>query len=180
MRDRLRHAAVALFAERGYERTTAAGIAAAAGVTERTFFRHFPDKREVLFDGEAVLRAALDAALADLPAEIAPLEALFRAFERIVPLLEGNRAFSEPRQRLIATTPALAERELAKTAALADALADALRRRGVDDLPALLAARTGMVAFVQAIVAWLDDPAIGLSERLNQARGALAALFSVR
>ncbi|MDE3177201.1 MAG: helix-turn-helix transcriptional regulator, partial [Pseudomonadota bacterium] len=67
-RRRLQKAAFDLFEERGYDQTTAAEIAARAGVTERTFFRHFPDKKEVLFAGEAAFRATLTAAVAAAPA----------------------------------------------------------------------------------------------------------------
>lgn len=177
VRGRLQRVALELFGEHGYDRTTAAEIAARAGVTERTFFRHFPDKREVLFDGEAVLRAGLTASIADAPDGLGALDTLFRAFLSVQPLLEGNRRFSVPRQEVIARTPALAERELAKLSVLGDALAAALVARGVPDLPALLAARTGMAAFVQATVAWLDDPAVSLGERLDRAASALKALL---
>ena len=178
LRVRLQRTALALFRERGYDRTTAAEIAAQAGVTERTFFRHFPDKREVLFDGEARLRAFLTAAIADAPGRLGPLDALFRAFRSVQPVLEENRPFSKPRHEVISGTPALQERELAKMAALADALATALRARGVADLQAVLAARTGMAAFVHATVSWFDDPEPGLGERLDLAQDALKALLA--
>ena len=177
VRVRLQRTALELFRERGYDQVTAAEIAARAGVTERTFFRHFPDKREVLFDGEARLRAALTASLADAPDGLGPLDALFRAFRSVQSVLEDNRPFSQPRHQVISSTPALQERELAKTAALTDALAAALRTRGVADLQAVLAARTGMVAFVHATVSWLDDPRQGLGERLDLAYRALEALL---
>ena len=177
VRDRLQRAALALFGERGYDRTTAIEIAAQAGVTERTFFRHFADKREVLFDGQAKLRAALTAAIADAPEELGPLATLFRAFRSVLPAIEANRPFAKPRHAIIAATPALHEREIAKTAALADALVAALQARGVTDLRAVLAAQTGMAAFVQATVAWLDDPEPGLGERLERARRELVALL---
>ena len=178
LRIRLQRAALELFRERGYDRTTAAEIAARAGVTERTFFRHFPDKREVLFDGEAILRAALTTAIADAPDGLAPLDLLFRAFRTVLPLLEANRPYSQPRHEVIAATPALHERELAKTAALADALAAALEARRVLELRAALAARAGMAAFVQATVSWLENPEGTLSERLNAAQAELKALFT--
>ena len=172
---RLQRAALALFHERGYDRTTAAEIAARAGVTERTFFRYFPDKREVLFVGEAVLREALIASIADAPDELGPLAMLFRAFRSVCTLLEDNRPFSRPRHGIIASTPALREREFAKMAALGDALAVALRARGVGDLQAVLAARTGMGAFVYATVAWLEEPEPGLGERIDLVESALRA-----
>ena len=166
VRDRLQHAALALFQERGYDRTTAAEIAARVGVTERTFYRYFPDKRETLFGGEAVLGPMLTEAVARSPAGLGPLDLLFHAFRSVVPLLESNRAFSVPRQAVVSSTPALRERELAKHEVLADALAAALRLRGVDDQTALLAARTGMTAFTYATIAWLDASEPGLEERL--------------
>ena len=177
-RVRLQRAALELFRERGYDRTTAAEIAARAGVTERTFFRHFPDKREVLFDGEAVLRAALTTAIAEAPDGLGPLDTLFRAFHSMVPLLEGNRPYARPRHQLISSTPALHERELAKVAALTDALASALTARGADDLKAALAARIGMAVFVHATIAWLDDAEPSLAERLALASREVKALVT--
>jgi len=162
----------------GYNQTTAAEIAARAGVTERTFFRHFPDKREVLFDGEAKLRAALTASIGDAPDGLGPLDTLFRAFRSVQSALEANRPFSKPRHEVISNTPALHERELAKMAALADALAAELKARGVADVRAVLAARTGMAAFVHATVSWLDDPGLGLGERLDLALSELKALLT--
>ena len=178
VRVRLQRSGLELFRERGYDRTTAAEIAARAGVTERTFFRHFPDKREVLFDGEAVLRAALTASISEAPDGLGPIAVLFRAFRSVVTLLENNRPFSKPRHEVISGTPALREREVAKTAALADALAGALKGRGVVDLRAVLAARIGMAAFVHATLSWLDDPVPGLGERLDLAFRELKALLA--
>lgn len=167
LRTRLQQAALALFRERGYDKTTAAAIAERTGVTERTFFRHFPDKREVLFDGEAILGAALTKGLANAPAGLGPLDALFAAFQSVVELLEQNRPFSKPRHDVIASTPALHEREIAKLHALTDVLASALKERGVPELSAALAARIGMAAFAHATIAWLEDPHPGLSERID-------------
>lgn len=178
VRTRLQGAALELFGERGYDRTTAAEIAARAGVTERTFFRYFSDKREVLFDGEAVVRAALTASIADAPAGLGPLDTLFRAFRVLQPVLEDNWSYSKPRHEVISATPALHERELAKIAALADALAAALKARGVADLRAVLAARTGMAVFVHATLSWLDDPNVGLDERFDLAFREMKSLLA--
>ena len=167
VRTRLQGAALELFRERGYDRTKATEIAARAGVTERTFFRYFSDKREVLFDGEAKVRAALTTSIADAPADLEPLDTLFRAFRAFQPMLEANWSYSKPRHEIIAATPALHERELAKHAALTVALADALKARGVIEIRAVLAARIGMAAFTQVTLSWLDDPSIGLGERLD-------------
>jgi AcrR family transcriptional regulator len=166
-----------LFRERGYDRTTAAEIAARAGVTERTFFRYFADKREVLFDGQAVLEVALTRSIADAPDGLSPLAILFAAFRSVESLLDKNRPFAVPRQVVISATPALKERELAKHAALADALAAALEAKGVAELPAILAARTGMAAFVHATTAWLADAKLSLGERLTLMASALKALL---
>src|SRR5580698_2813907 len=117
-RRRLRQAALELFQERGYDATTAAEIAAKAGVTERTFFRHFPDKREALFDGEDVFRDALRDGVLAAPADLGAMAALLCAFRSVEGMIAENRAFSEPREALIARTPALQERVLTKTAGL--------------------------------------------------------------
>ena len=177
-RLRLQQAAIALFCERGYDQTTTAEIAARAGVTERTFFRHFPDKREVLFEGQGKLRELLTGAIAEAPLTLKPLEILYRAFRSVERLLEDNRPFSLPRQQVIDSTPALQERELAKVAALAGALALALRQRGVDEWLAALAAQTGMATFVYAVSSWFADPAGGLGTHLNRAFEELDGLAS--
>ena len=176
VRVRLRQAALDLFREHGYDRTTAAEIAARVGVTERTFFRHFPDKREVLFDGEALLRDALTGFIADAPPEDGPLAALFRAFRSVVPVLEANRTFSKPWHEIVSATPALRERELAKRDVLAEALASALEARGVDEERARLSAGVGMAVFVHATLSWLHDPSPGLADRLDRACQEVTAL----
>jgi AcrR family transcriptional regulator len=168
-RRRLQQAALDLYRERGFDHVTAVEIAARAGVTERTFFRHFPDKREVLFDGEAALRTALVRAVAEAPDGLEPLDILLRAYRSAVPLLADNRAFSESRLQVIAANPALRERDLGKAAALTDAMASALRQRGVADRMATLAAQTGYAAFSHAVFSWFDDASPGLDTHLVQA-----------
>ena len=175
-RRRLQQAALELYRERGFDQTTTAEIAARAGVNERTFFRHFPDKREVLFDGQAALRTALMQAVAEAPEDLRPLEILLCAFRKAGRILEENRPFSEPRLEVIAATPALRERELAKAASLTDAVAEALRQRDVTDRLAGLAAQTGWAAFHQAAQAWIDDPSQSLDAHLLQAFDDLHAL----
>lgn len=175
-RRRLQQAALELYAERGFDQTTTAEIAARAGVNERTFFRHFPDKREVLFDGEADLRAALVQEVADAPDDLPPLDMLLCAFRRAGRILEDNRPFSEPRLKIIAVTPTLRERDLAKAASLTESVAEALRRRGVSDRLAGLAAHTGWATFHQAAQAWIDDPSQGLEAHLLRAFDDLRAL----
>jgi len=175
-RMRLREAALALYRERGYDETTTAQIAERAGVTERTYFRHFADKREVLFDGEADLRAALMQDVAEAPDGLAPLEILLCAFRKAGRILEDNRPFSEPRLEVIAATPALRERELAKAASLTEAVAEALRQRDVADRLARLAAQTGWATFHEAAQAWIDDPSQSLDAHLSQAFDDLRAL----
>ena len=147
-------------------------------MTERTFFRYFPDKREVLFEGAIVLQDELTAAIAEAPQQLGPLDTLFRAFRSVVPLLENNRPYSKPRHDVISSTPELAERELAKLAALAAVLAEALRARGVAELPAVLAARAGMAAFAHATTSWLEKPEPGLDERLDATWCELEALLA--
>ncbi|WP_236789567.1 TetR/AcrR family transcriptional regulator [Amycolatopsis sp. GM8] len=157
-RLRLQQAALELYQEHGYDQVTTAEIAARAGVTERTFYRHFADKREVLFDGEKVLRDALVTVVAGAPESLAPLPVLLRAFRAVIPMLERNRPFSEPRRHVIAATPALRERAQAKTTILTEALATALRERGVSQSVASLAAQIGMAAFGQAAAVWFNHP----------------------
>ena len=168
-RRRLQQATLELFRERGYDVTTTAEIAARAGVTERTFFRHFPDKREALFDGEEAFRDALTDAVARAPEGLAPMDALLCAFRSVEPMLRRNRPFTELRQEIISRTPALQERVLTKTANLIGALSAALGRRGFDDDLATLAAQVGMAALGYAAKAWFDDPRPGLDAHLRRA-----------
>ena len=158
VRRRLQLAALELFQETGYETTTAAQIAARVGVTERTFFRHFSDKREALFDGEALLSDALTSAVRSAPPAMGPWDTLFGAFQSVEQLFLDNRAFSEPRQRVIADSPALQERAHAKERSLVTALASALAERGVDTAVATLAAQMGLAALTHAFASWLTGP----------------------
>jgi AcrR family transcriptional regulator len=176
-RERLQDAALTLFRNNGFEATTATEIAAKAGVTERTFFRYFSDKREVLFDGEERVREGLLSAVAAAPDDLGSLDALFTAFRAFQPELEGRRDYAAPRQQIIDLTPSLQERELAKIAAMSDALAKALEDRGVPSLEAILAARTGMAAFAHATAEWFRDDTIGLDERFGSARRIFARML---
>lgn len=175
-RQRLRRAALELFAERGFDQITAAEIAARAGVTERTFFRHFPDKREVLFDGEKIFGTALSEAIARVPAGLAPIETLHHALTEISGVLERNRPFSEVRHRLIAATPALQEREVAKHAALVQAAAGALERRGAAPQRAHLAAHAGLAILSYALEQWFADPSVRLADRIDRGFAELKVL----
>lgn len=154
MRRRLRSAALDLYAERGFDHTTAAEVAAAAGVTERTYFRHFPDKREVLFDGEADLRAALVDAVAAAP-DGAPLTVLRHAFFSLVARFEDDRDLQGRRHRVIAVTPELRERGLTKLAHLTDAVTTALEQRGTPLPLAAVAAACGVGVLNQVRQEWL-------------------------
>jgi AcrR family transcriptional regulator len=156
-RGRLEQAALELYVERGYEQTTVAEIAERAGLTERTFFRHFADKREVLFAGAGALQELLVTAVAGAPDAVAPLEAVAAALEAAGALLQERREYSRRRQSVIDANPALQERELIKLAALASALADALRRRGVTGPAASLTAEAGIAVFKIAFERWISE-----------------------
>ncbi|HTA11173.1 MAG TPA: TetR family transcriptional regulator [Streptosporangiaceae bacterium] len=156
-RGRLQEAALALFSERGFDQTTAAEIAARAGVTERTFFRHFADKREVLFGGSEVLRERIVTGVAGAPAGHAPLEAVADGLDAAAAMLgEARRDLTAQRQAVIAANPELRERELAKLAAYAAAVAATLRQRGVGELQATLAAEAGMSVLRAALERWAN------------------------
>ncbi|MDS0139411.1 MULTISPECIES: TetR family transcriptional regulator [unclassified Amycolatopsis] len=156
--ERLQKAALELFATRGYEQTTAAEIAEAVGLTERTFFRHFSDKREVLFAGQERLeRAFLDGVIA-APPDASPLEVVASALRSASAFFpDERRSHSRTRQSVIDRNPALQEREQHKLTALATSVADALRARGVGDLAATLAAESGATVFGISFTRWLRD-----------------------
>lgn len=180
-RGRLEKAALDLYGERGFEKTTVAEIAARAGVTERTYFRHFTDKREVLFSGTVDLQAMLTGAVAGAPASATPLEATAAGLETIGGVFLGDRARARSRRRqaVIQANPELRERELIKMAAFAKALAETLRERGVRDPAAALTAEAGIAVFKIAFERWLDGPADReLPDFIRESLAALKALTS--
>jgi AcrR family transcriptional regulator len=144
-------------------------IAQRAGVTERTYFRHFSDKREVLFEGENVLTEQLTAALKEIPETVPPLRTLLSAFRTIVPMLEANRPTAESLARVVAAVPALWERAAAKEAHLVGLLANALRGRGLDEETANIAARAGWGTLAQAMRHWHASPGTGLETHVERA-----------
>jgi AcrR family transcriptional regulator len=154
---RLAEAAMQLYRERGFDRTTVADIAARAGLTERTFFRYFADKREVLFSGAHMLQDFLVERVARAPAPLPPIDAVASALAETGELFEHRRDFARQRQALIVTHADLQERELIKLASLARAIGEALRRRGVPATAASLAAEAGMTIFKLAFESWLED-----------------------
>jgi AcrR family transcriptional regulator len=155
---RLMRAAFDLFEERGYDNTTVTEIAARAGLTKRTFFRYFADKREVLFAGFGHLQDAMVGAVAAAPASAGPLEVLDAALEAGSDFFGEGPELARRRRRIIAANPELQERELIKLAALAAALAQALRARGVGDPTALLSAEAGVTVLRVALERWTDEP----------------------
>lgn len=155
---RLIQSAMELYSERGYEQTTVAEIAQKAGLTERTFFRYFPDKREVLFFGSERLGHAMAEAIERAPADAAPIDAVQAALESVTAFFTDNRSHAQRRQAVINANRELQERERNKLAALAAAMATALQRRGVKEPTATLAAEMGVAIFKIAFERWLDDP----------------------
>lgn len=157
-RERLERAALELYRERGFDQTTVADIAERAGLTERTFFRYFADKREMLFGGQDHLRDLYVRAIENTPASAAPLDMVAAALLAAVALFHQRPDLVRQRQAVVDATPSLKERELLKRAALVAAMVDALRRRGVAESVASLAAEIGVIAFHAAYVRWLSDP----------------------
>jgi AcrR family transcriptional regulator len=155
--SRLEEAALALFGEGGFDTTTVADIAARAGLTERTFFRHFADKRAVLFGGSTMLRDLLVREVADAPTGAAPIEAVATALVAASALLQQRREHARRRQAVISANTELREREPIKLAFLAQAMADALSARGVAPTLATLAAEAGIAGFKVAFQHWVTE-----------------------
>ncbi|MFE9414679.1 TetR family transcriptional regulator [Streptomyces griseofuscus] len=154
-RERLAKAALDLYGERGFEQTTVAEIAKSAGLTERTFFRHYADKREVLFSGAIELEQLFTRAVAGAPPSAAPIDAMATGLDAICAVFEERRDFARKRQAVISATAELRERELIKLASLAAALTDTLRGRGVPPSVASLTAETGVAVFKVAFERWI-------------------------
>jgi len=177
--ERLEQAALDLYQKQGFESTTVAEIAERAGMTERTFFRHYADKREVLFASSAQGQQFLVPLALDQEPQVAPLETVTAAVCGTAEIFEERRQFVKQRQAIIAANPELQERELIKMAALAAALADALRQRGVPEPRATLAAEAGMAIFRVAFERWSSGPDhLSLRQVIDESAEALLAVAS--
>jgi AcrR family transcriptional regulator len=180
-RGRLEKAAMELYRERGYEKTTVAQIAERAGLTERTFFRHFADKREILFAGGAQLQELALSAIASAPAYTTPLEAAVVGIEAAGAMLEERRGrrFARQRQAIIAASPELRERELHKLAAMAAGVAEALRERGVGDPGAGILGEVVIAIFRISFERWVaESSGPGLTELMRESLAELRGLIA--
>ena len=177
---RLQQAALELYSERGFDSTTVAEIAKRAGLTERTFFRYFADKREVLFNGSADLQTMMVASVESAPQASSPMQVMTAALASAgEDAFEHRRDYCRLRQGVINANAELQERELIKLATLGSALAAALRARGVAEPAASLAAESGMAVFRIAFERWTADPASpSLSSLIHDSVGALQAVVT--
>lgn len=156
-RTRLEAAALALYSEQGFDQTTVEEIAKRAGVTRRTFFRHFADKREVLFGSGHADGLVVKAALQSAPHDASPLDVVGMALVALAAKIDSDGEAAVRRIRIVRASPELWERQLMKFTALAEALAIALRARGVRDPAAILAAESGITALRVASDSWIAD-----------------------
>jgi AcrR family transcriptional regulator len=181
-RERLVHAAAELFAEQGYEATTVNEIAErAGGLTKTTFFRHFTDKREVLFAGQEIHGRIVAEAIAGAPESATPLEMVGLALDRLASsFTEDRREIARRLRAVIAKSAELQERSASKQAALGESMAQALRERGVPPLVADLAADVGARAFYGALERWTSSAdQRTLAEHAREIFGELKAAISV-
>ena len=159
---RLRRAALDLYSERGFEQTTVQDIAERAGVTERTFFRYFTDKREVLFDGLHALEDVVVAAVSEAPPEAsaAPMKLAIDSLRVVPGFFEGRYDYAKKRAGVIAANPGLQERELLKLSSMSLGIANALRARGVSSGAADIAGDTAVLVFQRGFQRWIEgtDP----------------------
>lgn len=165
--ERLQAAAFDLFDEQGFERTTVAEIAQRAGLSQRTFFNHFSDKREVLFGLSSELQEAIIREIAACDDTLPPIDAVVCALQTAMDtMFEGHCAAVTRRHRIIDANPELQERELSKRATLTDAIAAALSERGLDEETALIAASAGMLVEQIAINRWTQPAESRLLRKL--------------
>jgi AcrR family transcriptional regulator len=155
--ERLVRAALDLFTEQGYDATTVSQIAERAGVTKMTFFRHFPDKREVLLAGQEIHSRILADAIAAAPGPATPVQAVGAALDALAATFtDERREFAARLLPVIAAHSELRERSAFKHIGLTQAIGEALEKRGVPELTASLAAELGMRAFDRAFSQWAD------------------------
>ncbi|MFL6062597.1 MAG: TetR family transcriptional regulator [Marmoricola sp.] len=175
---RLSAAALELYLEQGFAETTVAQIAERAGVTARTFFRYFADKREVLFGGSEVLRDLMVGAVAAAPPDASPMAAVRAALDASVAPLTRDPAFSRRRHAVVTANADLRERELMKMDWLGAELTGALEARGVEEHRARLAAASGIAVFRVAWNRWVTGPEADLADVLHQTLAELTGLAS--
>jgi AcrR family transcriptional regulator len=182
-RQRLVVAAVDLFTEQGYDATTVAQIAERAGVTKSTFFRHFPDKRELLVAGQEALCRLLADGVAEAPESASALDAVRSGLTRASTFMgPENRELGPRIAAAVAASTELQERDALKTVGLAAALTGALQARGVPEMTAHLAGELGVLAFKRGFARWSesDDDGAGLAAHalraLDELRDASRAL----
>lgn len=177
--ERLERAALELFQSRGFESATVAEIAQSAGLTERTFYRHYADKREVLFAGSTQLEDLLVRLVVEADPSLSPIQAITAALTGAAGIFEGRRSLVSQRQKVIAANPELQERELIKLSRLAAALAGALRQRGVPEPGATLVAEAGVAIFRVAFDRWIGGAdQRSLAVVITDSAGHLRALTS--
>ena len=168
--QRLTLAALDLYATRGYDSTTVSDIAAHAGVTSRTYFRYFPDKREVLFGGADGLRDRIARSLRDAPADMLPLAAAVYAMSTCEDLFHlREHEHLRRRDAIISSSSELQEREARKLASIAAVVADGLVERGSDPDDARLVADLALVVFKRAARLWMDDPTTSYAVLVHRA-----------
>ncbi|WP_125132503.1 TetR family transcriptional regulator [Microbacterium sp. 10M-3C3] len=179
-RDRLQAAAFDVIRARGFDAVTVAEIAEAAGVTERTFFRHFADKREVLFDGQSTFVTAVAEAVAAAPARHDAVAAVRHGFDAAAEMFpDERRPRSRARGAIIAADEGLSEREAQKMRSLAVSIAAALDGRGVPEPEASLVARAAVGVFEVAFAAWIaEGETRGLREIQTSLFDRLGALLA--
>ena len=177
-RGRLERAAIELFVEQGFAETTVPEITARAGLTTRTFFRHFADKREVLFAVEEELPALVARLMADAPASLGPMTVIAWGLETVAATrFEGQLEYLRTRDAIIQSDEGLRERELRKLSVLSEAIRLGFLNRGVDELTSTLAAQTAVTVFDVAMGRWLDqDGERPLSELVRETLGALRSV----
>jgi AcrR family transcriptional regulator len=166
---RLAEAAMTLFIERGYDEVTVADIAERAGLTKRSFFNHFADKREAVFASADALQESVLAALTEADAGLGPLDAAVWAFAQAAAPVEDYPDLARARQALIDSCPELQERDLMKRASMASTVADALERRGVPRRSAAFAAQAATTVFTTAVDDWVREPGRGLAPSIQGA-----------
>ncbi|MFI6349049.1 TetR/AcrR family transcriptional regulator [Streptomyces sp. NPDC050560] len=183
-RERLVVAAVDLFNEQGYDATTVAQIAERAGVTKSTFFRHFPDKRELLVAGQETLSRLLTEGIAEAPEDAGPLTAVTAGLLRAAGMMGPvNRRLAPRLRAAVAASTELQERDALKSVSLGAAMTDALIARGVPDPTAAVASELGALAFKRGFARWSegdqegkDDLGALILTALDELRAASASL----
>ena len=169
-----------LFLQRGFDRTTVDDIAAAAGISRRTFFRYFASKNDVAWGDFDALVDRLRTRLGETPAEVPTIAALHSAIVDFNRYPKAEQARHRQRMELLLNVPTLVAHSTLRYASWRQAIAEFIAARsgtGVDALRPRVVAWAYQAASIASYEVWLRQPGVELTVVLDEALTTLEREF---